>query len=113
MKKFLALSCALAVFFSFTAFDWGNSSEPVAQSKKTVAAPSPAPAASSDPITALNNLLGSGTPEERQAKLDNLVRLSQMMPLISAATNSQAATPAPAAPAYQETKAPAKKSSRW
>ncbi len=113
MKKILALSCAVAILFSFTGFDWGNSDEQKQEVKKAAA---PAPAASTaDGLTALNNLLGSGTPAERQAKLDTLVRLSQVMPVMQGGP-----APAPAALAATATATPAatkqtttKKSSRW
>ncbi len=94
MKKILALSCAIVVLFAFSGYDWGNS-ETNTEVKKPAA--TPAPASSADPVTALNSLLGSGTPAERQAKLDTLVRLSQVMPTLTpqGAATAPAATPAP------------------
>ena len=75
MKKTLVLFCAVLGFFAFTAFDWENKSTQEQENK----APAPAVAPSGDPVTALNQLLGNGTPAERQAKLDNIIRLSQVM----------------------------------
>ena len=122
MKKVLALSCAVVVLFAFSGYDWGNS-ETNTEVKKPAAAPAPAPSA--DPVTALNSLLGSGTPAERQAKLDTLVRLSQMMPVVApqgvtTAPAAQATTPAPEVKQTTSTAktskvktSTAKKSSRW
>jgi hypothetical protein len=91
MKKILALSLAVVFLFGFTGFDWGDESTQKVEAKKPSAPPPTFPNA--DAITALNNLLGSGTPAERQAKLNTLVRLSQVLPTI---TPAAAAAPAPA-----------------
>ena len=101
MKKILALFCSVAVFFAFTAFDWKDSSDTKAEEKKPAAPPPTAPNA--DAITALNNLLGAGTPAQRQAKLDTLVSLSQILPVV-APQGVAATTPAQAAVAASSTK---------
>jgi hypothetical protein len=107
MKKILALSLAVVFLFGFTGFDWGNSSDQPDETKKP-AAPPPT-ASTADGLTALNNLLGSGTPAERQAKLDTLVRLSQILPVVAPAA---ATAPAPAATEpVQKTSKKTKKSS--
>lgn len=117
MRKILALSCAVVLLFGFTGYDWGNSGESKKEVQKPAAPPPTAPNA--DAMTALNNLLGSGTPAERQAKLDTLVRLSQIMPVVApqgivATTppSKKASVTEPVKQAYQETTASTKKSSR-
>ena len=90
MKKILALSCAVVFLFGFTGYDWGDSSTATPKQEAKKPAPPPPTAPNADAMTALNNLLGSGTPAERQAKLDTLVRLSQILP--SAAPQGVVAT---------------------
>ena len=114
MKKFLALSCAVVFLFGFTGYDWGNSSEKKQEVKQP--APPPPTAPNADAMTALNSLLGSGTPAERQAKLDTLVRLSQILPVVApqgvTATNAPAQNVVATQQPAQETKSSTKKSSR-
>lgn len=94
MKKFLALSCSIIGLFVFTAYDWDNSSSQEQENQVPVS--SPAMGSKAAAITTASRVLGSGSPEERQVRMESLKRLSAALAKAKSANPTPAATYAPA-----------------
>jgi hypothetical protein len=105
MKKTVSMALCIVCVLTFSAFDWGKKSKsqqettttsgstwqtaPVekaasgkSDSKVKSKAPDQVPSSASDKAAAISTLakiVGSGTPEERQARIESLKRVSQAL----------------------------------
>ena len=108
MKKTLSLALCIVCALTFSAYDWGKKSKTqkatatntentwqtssaeqsvptptkAVSKKKKSSAPDQAPSSASDKAMAISTLakiVGTGTPEERQARIESLKRVSQAL----------------------------------